>query len=89
MLLLQLHDNVQNSLAQKKSEKDDLNDDVTVESPFLKGLEKHVKNLCDELLQSKSDLRFVEKKRNYFMIITALNSFLIEYLMIFMPRYLC
>ena len=57
MLLLQLHDNVQSSLAKRKSDKEDLVEDLMVESPFLKGLEKHVKNLCHELLQSGSDLK--------------------------------
>ena len=57
MLLLQLHDNVQNSLARRKADKEDLTEDSVVESPFLLGLEKHVKNLCHELLQADSNLK--------------------------------
>ena len=57
MLLLQLHDNVQNSLAKRKSDKEDLVEDSMLDSPFLKGLEKHVNNLCQELLQSDCDLK--------------------------------
>lgn len=57
MLLLQLHENVQNWLVQKKTGKEELTEDSLLDSPFLRGLEKHVKNLCYELLQSKSELR--------------------------------
>jgi len=57
MLLLQLHDNVQNSLAKRKADKEDLTEDSVLESPFLMGLEKHLKNLCHELLQADSNLK--------------------------------
>ena len=57
MLLLQLHDNVQNSLAKRKADKEDLTEDSVLESPFLMGLEKYLKNLCHELLQADSNLK--------------------------------
>ena len=74
MLLLQLHENVQNWLVQKKTGKEELTEDSLLDSPFLRGLEKHVKNLCYELLQSKSELRLVEK----WMLLSALILLFID-----------
>eukprot|EP00795_Rhopilema_esculentum_P010612 gene10612-19354_t len=56
MLLLHLHENVQNSLHQRKNE-EEATEEAVLESPFLKDLQKHMKKLCGELIRSETELR--------------------------------
>ena len=57
MLLLHLHENIQNILTQKKTEEEDLAEEHIIEITFVKGLQKHLKSLCHELLTTDLEMK--------------------------------